>query len=81
MKMVVTCRTYYGPREEGGFGIAVKMEVKVPTLPKDEALALVEETDEKICPDATRRAETLSSLSMSKAARQRNVQQLVQAAT
>ena len=47
---VVTCNTSVGPREGGGFGIAVKMHVKVPTLPKDEALALVEETHEKICP-------------------------------
>ena len=47
---VVTCDTSVGPREGGGFGIAVKMHVKVPTLPKDEALALVEETHEKICP-------------------------------
>src|ERR1700722_4502593 len=39
-----------GPRGGGGFGIAVKMQVKIPTLPKDEAVALVEETHEKICP-------------------------------
>jgi organic hydroperoxide reductase OsmC/OhrA len=26
------------------------MTVKVPTLPKDEALALVEEAHEKVCP-------------------------------
>ena len=47
---VVTCSTSIGPREGGGFGIAVKMQVKIPTLPKDEAVALVEETHEKICP-------------------------------
>ena len=47
---VVTCDTSVGPREGGGFGIAVKMHVKIPTLPKDEALTLVEETHEKICP-------------------------------
>jgi len=47
---VVTCDTSVGPREGGGFGIAVKMHVKVPTLPKDEALSLVEETHEKVCP-------------------------------
>ena len=33
-----------------GFGIAVRMHVKVPTLPTAEARALVEETHEKICP-------------------------------
>ena len=47
---VVTCHTSVGPREGGGFGIAVKMQVKIPMLPKDEAVALVEETHEKICP-------------------------------
>jgi osmotically inducible protein OsmC len=47
---IVTCHTSVGPREGGGFGIAVKMQVKIPTLPKHEALALVEETHEKVCP-------------------------------
>jgi Ohr subfamily peroxiredoxin len=47
---VVTCHTSVGPREGGGFGIAVRMQVLIPTLPKDEALALVEETHEKVCP-------------------------------
>ena len=47
---LVTCHTSVGPREGGGFGIAVKMQVMIPTLPKDEAVALVEETHEKICP-------------------------------
>jgi Ohr subfamily peroxiredoxin len=47
---VVTCSTSVGPREGGGFGIAVKMQVKIPTLPADEARALVEETHDKICP-------------------------------
>ena len=47
---VVTCETAVGPREGGGFGIAVKMHVKVPTLPQAEAQALVNETHEKICP-------------------------------
>jgi len=47
---VVTCHTSVGPREGGGFGIAVKMHVKVPTLPVDDARALVQEAHEKICP-------------------------------
>ena len=47
---VVTCSTSVGPREGGGFGIAVVMHVKVPTLPVDEAQALVQETHDKICP-------------------------------
>jgi lipoyl-dependent peroxiredoxin len=47
---VVTCETAVGPREGGGFGIAVKMHVKVPTLPQAEAAALVAETHDKVCP-------------------------------
>jgi Ohr subfamily peroxiredoxin len=47
---VVTCHTSVGPREGGGFGIAVKMQVKIPTLPVAEARAIVNETHEKICP-------------------------------
>ena len=47
---IVTCSTSIGPREGGGFGIAVKMHVKVPTLPTPEARVLVDETHEKICP-------------------------------
>jgi osmotically inducible protein OsmC len=67
---VVTCHTSVGPREGGGFGIAVKMQVKIPTLLKDEALALVEETHEKVC-TAMRRVETSTFLSKSKAPKQR----------
>jgi len=47
---VVTCDVSVGPREGGGFGIAVKMHVKVPTLPKNEASALVDETHTTVCP-------------------------------
>ena len=47
---VTTCETSVGPREGGGFGIAVKMHVKVPSLPQAEAEALVKETHEQICP-------------------------------
>lgn len=46
----VTCNVSVGPREGGGFGIAVKMQVKVPALPTAEAQALVQEAHEKICP-------------------------------
>ncbi|HEX4171357.1 MAG TPA: organic hydroperoxide resistance protein [Acetobacteraceae bacterium] len=46
----VTCATSVGPREGGGFGIAVKLQVKVPSLPTAEARELVEEAHEKICP-------------------------------
>jgi lipoyl-dependent peroxiredoxin len=47
---VVTCSTSVGPREGGGFGIAVTLHVKVPTLPADEARALVQEAHDKVCP-------------------------------
>lgn len=46
----VTCSVSVGPREGGGFGLAVKMEVKVPTLSTAEAHELAQETHEKICP-------------------------------
>jgi osmotically inducible protein OsmC len=46
----VTCHVSVGPREGGGFGIAVKMQVAVPALPVEEARTLVQETHEKICP-------------------------------
>src|SRR6201995_2072995 len=38
---VVTCSVSVGPREGGGFGIAVKMHVKTPKLSTEEASALV----------------------------------------
>jgi Ohr subfamily peroxiredoxin len=47
---VVTCHTSVGPREGGGFGIAVKMQVKLPSMPTAEARTLAEETHAKICP-------------------------------
>ena len=47
---VVTCETSVGPREGGGFGIAVKMHIAVPTLSTAEAEAIVHETHEQVCP-------------------------------
>src|ERR1700722_4632557 len=47
---IVTCSTSIGPREGGGFGIAVAMRVEVPSLSTAEAQALVQEAHEKICP-------------------------------
>lgn len=46
----VTCETSVGPREGGGFGIAVTMRVNVPSLDREVAQTLVNETHEKICP-------------------------------
>lgn len=46
----VTCEVSVGPREGGGFGIAVKMLVQMPNLDQAEAESLVNEAHEKICP-------------------------------
>ena len=47
---VITCETSVGPREGGGFGIAVKMHVKIPSLDKADVESLVREAHEEICP-------------------------------
>lgn len=47
---IVTCQTSVGPREGGGFGIAVKMQVKIPGWSQADTLALAQETHDKICP-------------------------------
>src|ERR1700759_2958426 len=47
---VVTCHTSVGPREGGGFGIAVKMQVKIPGWKKADTQAIAQETHDKICP-------------------------------
>lgn len=47
---VVTCDVSVGPREGGGFGIAVKMHIKATDLPTAEALAIAQEAHDKICP-------------------------------
>jgi Ohr subfamily peroxiredoxin len=39
-----------GPRDGGGFGIAVKMRVEDRSLPQAELAALTREAHEKICP-------------------------------
>jgi len=46
----VTCSVSIGPRDGGGFGLAVKLHVKDPTLPRAELAALAQEAHEKICP-------------------------------
>ncbi len=47
---VVTCHTSVGPREGGGFGIAVKMMVKIPGWSIADVQTLAQETHDKICP-------------------------------
>jgi len=46
----VTCSVSIGPRDAGGFGLAVKLHVKDSTVPQAELLALAREAHEKICP-------------------------------
>jgi len=46
----VTCAVSIGPRDAGGFGLAVKMRVEDKSLPQAELEALVREAHEKICP-------------------------------
>ncbi len=46
----VTCAVTIGPRDAGGFGIAVKMHVVDKSLPTAELKELVDEAHEKICP-------------------------------
>jgi Ohr subfamily peroxiredoxin len=46
----VTCAVSIGPRDGGGFGLAVKMRVEDKSLPQAELEALTKEAHEKICP-------------------------------
>ena len=47
---VITCSVSIGPRDLGGFGLAVKLHVEDKTLPHAELQALANEAHEKICP-------------------------------
>lgn len=49
-KASITCAVSIGPRDGGGFGLAVKMHVEDMSLPQGELAALVQEAHEKICP-------------------------------
>ena len=46
----VTCAVTIGPRDGGGFGLAVKMRVEDKDLPQAELESLVKDAHEKICP-------------------------------
>jgi Ohr subfamily peroxiredoxin len=46
----VTAAVSIGPREGGGFGLAVKLHVEDSTLPQAELAAFAKEAHEKICP-------------------------------
>ena len=46
----VTCAVSIGPREGGGFGLAVKLTVEDRSFTQAEIAALANEAHEKICP-------------------------------
>jgi len=49
-KAKITCSVSIGPRDGGGFGLAVKMRVEDKSLPQADLEALAREAHEKICP-------------------------------
>jgi osmotically inducible protein OsmC len=49
-KAKVTCAVTIGPREAGGFGLAVKLEVGDRSLPQAELATLVKEAHDRIRP-------------------------------
>jgi osmotically inducible protein OsmC len=49
-KARITCAVSIGPRDGGGFGIAVKMQVEDRSLKQADLAALVKEAHEKVCP-------------------------------
>ena len=49
-KARITCAVSIGPREGGGFGLAVKLNVEDKSLPTVELRALANEAHEQICP-------------------------------
>ncbi len=46
----VTCAVSVGPRDAGGFGIAVEMQVTDASIPQAELEGLVNQAHEQICP-------------------------------
>lgn len=46
----VTCAVSIGPRDEGGFGLAVKFKIEDKQLSQADLEAFVKEAHEKICP-------------------------------
>jgi Ohr subfamily peroxiredoxin len=49
-KARVTAEVSIGPRDGGGFGLAVKLKVEDPSVPQADLAALAKEAHEKICP-------------------------------
>jgi lipoyl-dependent peroxiredoxin len=46
----ITCAVSIGPRDAGGFGLAVKIQVEDKSLPQSELQSLANEAHEQICP-------------------------------
>jgi lipoyl-dependent peroxiredoxin len=46
----ITCAVSIGPRDGGGFGLAVKLSVEDRSLPQADLASLAAEAHEKICP-------------------------------
>ena len=49
-KAKITCDVSIGPREKGGFGLAVKLHVEDRSMPQAELKALAEKAHNEICP-------------------------------
>jgi lipoyl-dependent peroxiredoxin len=49
-KATITCAVSIGPRDGGGFGLAVKLSVVDGSIPTAELQALANEAHEQICP-------------------------------
>lgn len=49
-KAAITCSVSIGPRDGGGFGLAVKLHVEDKSLKQAELETLAKEAHEKICP-------------------------------
>ncbi|MGB6449612.1 MAG: organic hydroperoxide resistance protein [Steroidobacteraceae bacterium] len=47
---IVTCSVSIGPRDAGGFGLAVKLHVKDPSLSQADLTDIAREAHEQICP-------------------------------
>jgi osmotically inducible protein OsmC len=55
-RATVTCAVSIGPKEGGGFGLAVKLRIEDTSVAQAELVSLVKEAHEKVCPysNATR---------------------------
>ena len=49
-KAKITCAVTIGPRDGGGFGLAVQMQVEDRSIAQADLEGLVREAHEKICP-------------------------------